>query len=70
MIVQDAASYLAAKNLGAKAGEIVLDTCSAPGGKTSVLAEDMKNEGQILSLDIHTHKIKLIQENCKNWALR
>lgn len=69
MIVQDAASYLAAKNLGAKAGEIVLDTCSAPGGKTSVLAEDMKNEGQILSLDIHTHKIKLIQENCKKLGI-
>ena len=69
IIVQDAASYLAAKNLGAKPGEIVLDTCSAPGGKTSVLAEAMKNEGQILSLDIHTHKIKLIQENCKKLGI-
>jgi len=69
IIVQDAASYLATKNLGAKSGEIILDTCSAPGGKTSVLAETMKNEGQILSLDIHTHKIKLIQENCKKLGI-
>lgn len=69
IIVQDGASYLAAKNLGAKAGESVLDACSAPGGKAAVLAEDMENQGQIIALDIYPHKIKLIQENCKKLGI-
>lgn len=69
IIVQDGASYLAAKNLGAKPGEIVLDACSAPGGKTAVLVEDMKNQGQVTALDIYPHKIKLIQENCEKLGI-
>ena len=63
--VQDAASYLSAKNLGVLPGETVIDTCSAPGGKSAVLAEFMENKGEVLAFDIHTHKIKLIEENCK-----
>lgn len=65
IIVQDASSYLSGKNLGAKKGESIVDMCSAPGGKSLVIAEDMENEGEILALDIHNHKIKLIEENCK-----
>ena len=65
IIVQDASSYLAAKNLSPSAGEVVLDACAAPGGKTAVIAELMENKGEITSLDIHQHKIKLIQENMK-----
>jgi len=64
IIIQDASSYLAAKNLSPLPGEIVLDACAAPGGKTAVLAELMENQGEITSLDIYPHKIKLIQENC------
>lgn len=69
IIVQDAASYLAAKNVGGKSGEIILDACSAPGGKSAVIAEMMQNQGQITSLDIYPHKIKLIQENCKKLGI-
>lgn len=69
IIVQDAASYLAAKNVGGKPGEIILDACSAPGGKSAVIAEMMQNQGQITSLDIYPHKIKLIQENCKKLGI-
>lgn len=65
IIAQDASSYLAAKILGAKVGELVLDVCSAPGGKTAVLAENMENKGEIIALDIHQHKIKLIESNMK-----
>ena len=43
--------------------DIVLDACSAPGGKTTHLAELMENEGKIIACDIHPHRIKLVQEN-------
>ncbi|WP_338944299.1 16S rRNA (cytosine(967)-C(5))-methyltransferase RsmB [Fusobacterium pseudoperiodonticum] len=65
IIAQDASSYLAAKNLGAKPNDLVLDICAAPGGKTAVLAEEMKNKGEIIAIDIHQHKKKLIEENMK-----
>jgi 16S rRNA (cytosine967-C5)-methyltransferase len=64
--IQDGSSYLAAKMLGAKPGESVLDTCSAPGSKAAVLAEIMENKGEITALDIHQHKIKLLDMNSKN----
>lgn len=67
--VQDAASYLAAKNLKALPGEEVVDACSAPGGKSAVLAEDMENKGEVLAFDIHSHKLKLIDENCKKMGI-
>lgn len=43
--------------------DIVLDACSAPGGKTTHLAELMENEGEIIASDIHPHRIKLVKEN-------
>ena len=64
IIVQDASSYLSARNLNPKPDESVLDTCSAPGGKTAVLGELMENRGELLALDIYPHKLKLIEENC------
>jgi len=59
--VQDAAARLAAMALGARSGERVLDCCAAPGGKSFALAAGMENRGEVLSCDIHPHKIRLIQ---------
>ena len=69
IIAQDASSYLAAKNLGAMPNELVLDICAAPGGKTAVLAENMENMGEIIAIDIHQHKIKLIDTNMKKLGI-
>ena len=69
VIAQDASSYLAAKNLGVMPNELVLDICAAPGGKTAVLAEEMKNSGEVIAIDIHQHKIKLIDTNMKKLGI-
>lgn len=69
IIAQDASSYLAAKNLGVKPNDLVLDICAAPGGKTAVLAEVMENKGEIIAIDIHQHKKKLIEENMKKLGI-
>lgn len=69
VIVQDGASYLAAKILSPLPDESVLDTCAAPGSKTVLLGELMENKGEIMALDIHSHKVKLIEENCHKMGI-
>lgn len=60
--VQDEAAQLACLKLDPKPGERVLDACSAPGGKTTYLAELMKNTGRIDAWDIHPHRVRLVEE--------
>lgn len=67
--VQDESAGLSAILLGAKKGEKVLDACSAPGGKTTYIAELMKNSGEIDAWDIYNHRIKLIEDNCKRLGI-
>lgn len=62
--VQDESSMLVAHIADPRPGEAVLDMCSAPGGKTTHMAELMENKGEIVARDIHSHKLKLVEENC------
>lgn len=60
--VQDEAAQLACLKLNPQSGEKVLDACSAPGGKTTYLAELMKNVGTVDAWDIHEHRVKLVKD--------
>ena len=67
--VQDAACQLCAKALGVKPGYRVFDLCAAPGGKTYTIAEEMNNEGEVFSFDIHEHRVKLIESGAERLNL-
>ena len=67
--VQDAASRLAVLACGVKPGGRVLDACAAPGGKSFAAAIQMENEGEVVSCDIHPHKIRLIQAGAARLGL-
>ncbi len=64
--VQDPAAALAAYVLHPQKGDLVIDLCAAPGGKSLFMAALMENQGRIISCDIYDHKIKLIEENAKS----
>ncbi len=59
--VQDCAARLAVTAARLTPGQRVLDCCAAPGGKSFAAAIDMQNRGEVISCDIHPHKIKLLE---------
>lgn len=67
--VQDESSMIAAHVVSPQPDTEVLDVCAGPGGKTTHLAQLMKNRGTILACDIHQHRIKLIEENANRLGI-
>lgn len=67
--IQDESSMLVGGILAPKPGDLAIDVCSAPGGKTTHLAQIMKNKGKVIATDIHAHKLKLIKENAERLGL-
>ena len=57
--IQDKASCFAAEAADPKPGKIVFDVCSAPGAKTTYLAQLMKNNGVIYSVDFSNRRMKV-----------
>ncbi|MGJ9458808.1 16S rRNA (cytosine(967)-C(5))-methyltransferase RsmB [Oceanobacillus sp. CF4.6] len=60
--IQDQSSMLVGEMLDAKPGMHILDGCSAPGGKVTHIAEKMQNEGMIHAYDLHSKKIKQVDD--------
>lgn len=67
--LQNTSSMAAAEALDPKPGELVLDMCAAPGGKTTYIAELMQNRGRVRAFDIHPHKIELINSAAKRLGI-
>jgi 16S rRNA (cytosine967-C5)-methyltransferase len=67
--VQDESSMLIAPLLDPMAGQTVVDTCSAPGGKTTHIAEIMNNIGRIYAVDIHAGKLELLMRSCERLGI-
>lgn len=67
--VQDAASRLAVLASGVKPGDRVLDACAAPGGKSFAAAIQMGGRGEVVSCDIHPHKIALMEKGRERLGL-
>ena len=68
-VVQDEAAQLACLKLEPKENEYILDACAAPGGKTTYIAQLMKNTGRVDAWDIHEHRVKLIKETATKLGL-
>ena len=67
--VQDPAATYAVKLLAPQPGEKILDLCSAPGGKTTQIAELMKNKGHLFATDISLQRLKKVAANSKRLGL-
>lgn len=68
--IQDEAAGLTAVLLKPRSGEKILDACSAPGGKTTYIAEIVENNAQIEAWDIHEHRTELVEQTAKRLGIK
>lgn len=67
--IQDEAAGFIPRILNPKPNEKVLDACSSPGGKTTYMAEMMKNRGEIKAWDLHEHRIELVNKTAQRLGI-
>ncbi len=63
--VQDEASQLVSYLVSPRPGERILDACAGVGGKTTHLAQLMRNTGRIYALDLYDWRLKRLEENAR-----
>jgi 16S rRNA (cytosine967-C5)-methyltransferase len=68
--IQDSSAQLVSHLLNPKAGDVVIDACAAPGGKTTHIAELMGDEGKIWACDTKPSRLKKVQENAQRLQLQ
>ncbi|XP_019948519.2 28S rRNA (cytosine(4447)-C(5))-methyltransferase [Paralichthys olivaceus] len=62
-MLQGASSFLPVMALSPQEGELVLDMSSAPGGKTTYIAQLMRNTGVIVANDANADRLKSVVGN-------
>ena len=67
--IQDEASILVSHLLKPLPGESVIDICSAPGGKTTHLAQLMLNTGSLLAMDSNRLRLLTVKSNCRRLGI-
>lgn len=67
--VQEPSAMCAAPLLEVKPGERVLDLCSAPGGKGTQMAQEMRGEGIIILNEINFSRAKILSQNVERLGI-
>jgi len=63
--VQDESSMLVGAVSGIKEGDVVIDVCAAPGGKSLHAADMLHSTGHVSSRDVSDYKVNFIVDNIK-----
>jgi|SRR3990167_189179 len=69
-MLQSACSFLPVLALAPQPGEKVLDMAAAPGGKTTYIAQMMKNKGVLVANDLKKERLKVTDFTDKGLALQ
>jgi 16S rRNA (cytosine967-C5)-methyltransferase len=68
--VQDSSAQLVSHLLAPQPGEVAIDACAAPGGKTTHIAELMQDRGIIWACDRATSRLNKLKANAERLQLR
>src|SRR5262245_17336086 len=63
--VQDPSTLLPVRELNPQPNEAVLDLCAAPGGKSTFIAQLMRNQGTVLAVELDAMRRESIAQNCQ-----
>ncbi|AQW22013.1 16S rRNA (cytosine(967)-C(5))-methyltransferase [Lentilactobacillus curieae] len=66
--IQDESAMLPVESMSIAGDDQVLDACSAPGGKTTQIAEELTT-GMVTALDIHDKKLRVVRRNAERMNL-
>lgn len=67
--LQEAASQVAVQVLNPKEKDLVLDTCAAPGGKTTQISQLMNNKGKIIAMEKKKHRLTSLLSNLERMGV-
>jgi 16S rRNA (cytosine967-C5)-methyltransferase len=67
--IQDEASQLVVAHLEPKPGQRILDVCAAPGTKTTAIAEELGDAGEIVALDRNVRRLGLVGRDARRLGL-
>ena len=68
--IQDPSTTIACQLLDPKPGERILDACAAPGGKTALIAEQVKNRAFIAACDRDPERLRILKDNVARLGAR
>jgi len=68
--VQDESAGLVAKLMDPQKEDLIIDVCSAPGGKTSHMSELMNNEGQIIAVEKYLSRMEVMGKNLERLGVK
>ena len=66
---QDESSTLVSEKLDPRHGDLVVDVCAAPGGKTTAIAERMTNTGKIIATDIYRRRLDQVDKEARRLGI-
>ncbi|WHH59235.1 RsmF rRNA methyltransferase first C-terminal domain-containing protein [Petroclostridium sp. X23] len=68
--IQEPSAMMPVKALDVQPGEIVLDLCAAPGGKSTQIACALKGEGLLVSNEIISSRASILAENMERFGVK
>ncbi|XP_024523177.1 uncharacterized protein LOC9638711 isoform X1 [Selaginella moellendorffii] len=63
--VQDESGGLVVELLDPQPGDLVIDCCAAPGGKSLYIASRLKGKGKVIAVDINKARLQLLKDSAK-----
>lgn len=66
--IQEPSAMAVGQLLDPQPGEFILDLAAAPGGKTTHIASHMRNQGFLLTNDIHPRRVYDLAKNVERWG--
>ncbi len=67
--IQEPSAMAPVHYLSPKPGEVVLDLCAAPGGKSTQIAGKLLGRGMLISNEIHPQRARILSENIERMGI-